>query len=160
LAGPLLLLAGVTIVPIGLRNPRARTVTEPSVVRSDAARQVTVFGIRAQPGDSPGDPTLRDVSAQLRKLLPGHSFRLLGTENRRLDLGEEVACDAGPGRTLHVRMLTPLDESGKLRLRVRLSSVDGTRTYFEREASTPPNQLFFLDKQFAEGRLLVGVGVR
>ena len=53
----------------------------------ETARQVTVFAILATPGPPTVDPRLGSVRAQLRKVLPGHGFKLLDVQSKRIETG-------------------------------------------------------------------------
>lgn len=122
------------------------------------ARQVTLFGVVATPGGV-NDPRLATIQPQLSKLLPGYGFRLLGVESKRLKAGQALNCPLGDGFTASTILLRPLDEEGKVQLRV---SVDQNATgQMETLVHTPANQLFFCDKVFPDGsRLLIGIGAR
>ncbi|CAN5911481.1 hypothetical protein BH23PLA1_BH23PLA1_08760 [soil metagenome] len=123
-----------------------------------SSHQVTLFGIRAIPGDSTSDPELSKVLPQLRKLLPDHGFKLLGTTNERRSFGQEVACDLGQGLWLRAELIE-LERGGKIRLDVALDDHD--QEQFVIAIATPPNQLVFLDKKLKDGNLLlIGVGAR
>ncbi len=126
--------------------------------RESASHQVTLFGIQAVPGDSDSDPELSKVLPQLRKILPDHGFKLLGTTNARRSFGEQVVCDLGQGLRLRAELVEP-ERSGKIRLDVALD--DDGQEQFMIAVSTPLNQLFFLDKKLKDGNLLlIGVGAR
>lgn len=153
-------LLGLAFLPAVLFMRQARTAHDPKGLDADASRQVTVFGIDATPGKATVDPSLREVAPQLRKLLPDYSFRLVDAENHRLSQGADLVCEAGEDRVLRVRLLDFLDEDGKIRLRVRLTSSDQGKTYFDRVVATPANQLVFLQKRTGKGRLLIGLGAR
>jgi hypothetical protein len=156
---PALFGLGLLILPFGSLIPLGRTAP-PQGSSVFSYRQVTVFGIEASPGGSTVSPQLRTVAQQLRRLLPGHSFQLLGAENERLLPGADLTCAAGPDRELSVRLLDPLDASSKVRFRVRLTSISSGKAIFDQVVATPPNQLVFLDKKLKDGRLLVGLGTR
>ena len=127
--------------------------------QAEQARQVTLFGIVATPGGKAVDPKLAKVAPQLRKLLPNHSFRLLGVESRRLGVSETLTCDLGGGFSAEVGLLDPLDAVGKVGLRIALEE-NGAPLVIT-DVATPPNQLFFCDKRLPDGsRLVVGVGAR
>ena len=80
-----LLLAALILLGVGLGStPEAQ---------ESRSRQVTLFGIQAFPGQTISDPKLSDVLPQLRRLMPDHGFRLLGTENERLAVGQQVRSD-------------------------------------------------------------------
>ncbi len=123
------------------------------------ARQVTTFGVLAVPGGKTVDPELASVEAQLRKLLPGHSFRLLGAANDRLITSGVSTCALAPDLAIKTELVRYLDAQGKVQLRVSLHSAGQPPVVAE--VGTPPDQLFFLDKRRPDGnRLLIGVGAR
>ncbi len=131
---------------------RARADVGPS-------RQVTLFGIVAVPGGTAVDPKLSKVAPQLRKLLPGHEFRLLGVKSRRLAVGETMRCDLGAGLNAEAGLLDAQDADAKVDLRIALDQ-DGAPLIVT-DVATPPNQLFFCDKRLPDGsRLVIGVGAR
>ncbi|MGE3820995.1 MAG: hypothetical protein AB7I30_16405 [Isosphaeraceae bacterium] len=122
------------------------------------ARQVTLFGVLATPGGTL-DPQLATLQPQLGKLLPGYGFRLLGAESKRLTEGQSLTCPLGDGFSAGTTLLRPLDENGKVQLRV--SVFQNQAAQLETLVHTPANQLFFCDKVFADGsRLLIGIGAR
>lgn len=126
--------------------------------KETASHQVTLFGIRAIPGESISDPELSKVLPQLRKILPDHGFQLLGTKNERRSFGERVECELGEGLKLRAE-LVEAELSGKIRMDVSLE--DDGQEQFMIAVSTPLNQLFFLDKKLKGGDLLlIGVGAR
>ena len=123
------------------------------------SRQVTLFGVIATPGGNEVDPKLVKVQTQLRKLLPGHSFRLLDVQGKRLNAGEKVACNLEDGFTAAARLVEPLDENGKVQIRCFVLQKEAV--VLETLVTTPPNQLFFCEKTLTNGsRLLIGVGAR
>jgi len=123
------------------------------------SRQVTLFGVIATPGGTAVDPKLVKVGPQLRQLLPKHGFKLLDVQSRRLAVGQTVACSLGPGYTAEAGLVSPLDDEGKVELRVAVEQ--GGMPLALTDVKTPPNQLFFCDKQLPDGsRLVVGVGAR
>lgn len=122
-------------------------------------RQVTVFGIVAVPGTTTIDPKLKLVAPQLRKLLPNHGFRLLDVKSKRLAAGETVSCELGAGTAASATLILPLDDNGKVQVRCAL--VQNGAPQSATVVATPPNQLFFCDKQRDDGtRLLIGIGAR
>ncbi|GIW89257.1 MAG: hypothetical protein KatS3mg108_3581 [Isosphaeraceae bacterium] len=126
---------------------------------ANATRQVTVFGILATPSDDALDPKLEPIAEQLRVLFPGHGFRLLGTETRRLRVQGDLTCDLGLGYAAHARLINPLDSNGKVQLRFELDRYG--QLEFATLVTTPLNQLFFCDRRFPDGtRLVLGIGVR
>ena len=124
------------------------------------ARQVTVVGIVATPGDPYLDPRLRGIAPRLRTMLPNHGFRLLDVKSRRMAAGETLACDLKlDGFEATTSMVQPLDVNGKVQLRVGLNQNE--QVQFQTVVSTPPNQIFFCDRPIRGGaRLLIGVGAR
>jgi hypothetical protein len=136
------------------------TVPSPSHGRmGDAARQVTLFGIIASPGDPTIDSRLEPIAPQLRKILPNHGFRLIDVRSKRLAVGQSLSCDLGGGFVASTILVRTLDENGKVELRCEL--MQDTIPKLATLVATPPNQLFFCDKQLPNGnRLLIGVGAR
>ncbi len=122
-------------------------------------RQVTIFGVLATPGGGVVDPKLKPISAQLQKLLPNHSFKLIKLESRRITASQSVPCDLGEGFTTEAQLLSPLDLNGKVQMQLDLSfqGVSQYRTI----VVTPPDQIFFVDKVLGNGsRLIIGLGAR
>jgi hypothetical protein len=125
----------------------------------DGTLQVTLFAIVAKPGSNAIDPKLAKIAPQLRKLLPGHGFKLLDVQSKSLGAGESVRSDLGGGLIASTALIRPLNENGKVELRCLLTQ-DGI-AQFDTLVATPPNQLFFCDRMRADGtRLLIGVGAR
>jgi hypothetical protein len=124
------------------------------------ARQVTLFGIHATPGGNAVDPKLKKIEPQLKKLFPGHSFKLVKTESKRLTVGQAVTCTMDKtGFIAGAELLTVLDPDGNVQFKFALE-FNGT-TEFATLVRTPPNQLFFCDKMLPDGsRLLIGLGGR
>ena len=123
------------------------------------ARQVTVFGVIATPGDDRIDPKLEKVKTQLRKLFPNHGFRLLDVKSKRLAAGDSVVCNLEAGFTASTTLVQPADENGKVQLRCAV--LQGQAVQLESLVTTPPNQLFFCEKLLPDNsRLLIGVGAR
>ena len=127
-----------------------------------AGRQVTLFAVVANANDSRIDPRLVKVSSQLKKLLPGHGFRLLAVQTKRLTVGQgPLTCDLGDGVTAATTLVNALDDNGKVQLRCAVLAGPAQTTQLETTVSTPPNQLFFCEKTLPSGqRLLIGVGAR
>lgn len=126
-----------------------------------AARQVTVFAIRAIPGESQIDPRLSSVRVQLRKVLPDHGFELLEVQTGRLEPGDPpLTCDLGRGWRAETTLVAPLaDDFGRVRLKCEL--IDGGQTRFSTRVDAPENQLFFYERALSDGmRVLIGVGAR
>ncbi|MBX6315946.1 MAG: hypothetical protein IRY99_23985 [Isosphaeraceae bacterium] len=137
-------------------SPRS---SKPPASLVEESRQVTIFGVLASPDDRTIDPDLKGVAPQLRKLHPGHGFKLLGAKNRRLAPGQTVTCDLGDGVMAKTELVEVLDAKGKVRLRFALDAAGKTK--FETTVTTPPNQLFFCDKELTDkSRLVIGVGAR
>ena len=124
-----------------------------------SARQVTVFGIVATPNSNAIDPKLKSIAPQLRGLLPNHGFRLLDVQSKRLVAGQAVTCNLGAGGAAATTLMVPLDGNGKVQLRCEL--LQDQSPVFATVVATPPNQLFFCDRQNPDGsRLLIGIGAR
>jgi hypothetical protein len=131
----------------------------PADAQEVAARQVTLFAIIATPGSTMIDPKLAAIQPQLRKLLPGHGFKLLDVQSKRLLAGESVQCDLGHGLNASTVLIQPLDPNGKIELRCTLML--NAVVQFDTRVATPSNQLFFCDRLLDDGtRLLIGVGAR
>jgi len=127
--------------------------------QASTALQVTVFAIVATPDGGEIDPKLVQIEPQLRKLLPGHGFKLLGVRSKRLRAGQSVRCDLEGGLIASTTLMRPSDENGKVELLCVLAA-NGV-TQFNTLVATPPNQLFFCDQMRNDGtRLLIGVGAR
>jgi hypothetical protein len=145
----LVALLGPWLPPLGAQLPNGPA----------PARQVTLFAIIATPGASELDPKLAGIEGQLRKLLPGHGFKLLDVRSRRLITGESVRCGLGNGWAASAELVAPLDANGKVELRCVL--VQNADAQFDTLVATPPNQLFFCDRMMGNGqRVLIGVGAR
>ncbi len=122
-------------------------------------RQVTLFGVLATPGGTKNDPKLKDVLPQLRTLLPNHTFKLLKVESKRVASGGTVSCDLGDGFIAAGQLIAALDPNGKVQLRFDLS-VGGISQY-QTVVTTPPNQIFYINRMLPNGeRLVLGVGAR
>jgi hypothetical protein len=149
------LAATALAVALDPRLPRVQA----QIQVADVARQVTLFGVIAVPGSSAIDPKLAGIEPQLRRLLPGHGFKLLDVRSKRLHEGESIRCDLGSGWTASTDLEQVLDQNGKVELRCRLFQNDVPQ--FDTRVATPPNQLFFCDRMINNGnRLLIGVGAR
>lgn len=124
------------------------------------ARQVVVFGVHAVPGSTEMDPKIAPVvQAQLRRLRPGHGFRLLEIKGERVTAGKTVRCDLGDGFEAAAKLTTPADRNGKITMHFDLT-LAGT-SQFQTVVVTPPDQFNFIDKALPNGnRLLIGVGAR
>lgn len=131
----------------------------PASAQALPGRQVTIFGVLATPGGNTVDPKLKPIAAQLQKLLPNHSFKLLKLESRRITPTQSVPCDLGDGFTTEAQLLLPFDTNGKVQMKLDLS-FQGTSQY-QTIVITPPDQIFFVDKMLGNGsRLIIGVGAR
>lgn len=131
----------------------------PASAQEMIGRQVTVFGVLATPGASADDPKLKDVLPQLRHLVPGHGFKLLKVESKRLVSGEAVTCILGDGFVAASQLTTPIDPNGKIQMRFDLS-FDGLSQY-QTIVTTPPNQIFYVNRMLPNGeRLIIGIGAR
>jgi hypothetical protein len=161
----------------GLRVSHAEGEGDPN---RELGRQVTVFAILATPEDIrlPGvigsvgatglatteskgvDSKLTPIQAQLNRLLPHHSFRLLDAQSVQIVAGEAVECKLGHGYTAETTLVRPFDEDGKVELRCELS-LDRELQY-SATVRTPINQLFFCERPcLTDGsKLLIGVGAR
>lgn len=125
----------------------------------ETARQVTVFAILATNDPTAIDPRLASVNSQLRKVLPGHGFKLLDVGSKRVETDQSVTCDLGNGYKAEIVLVRPLDENGKVQLRCNLSQ-QGTKE-FSALVKTPINQLFIYERSLKGGtRVLIGVGAR
>jgi hypothetical protein len=122
-------------------------------------RQVTLFGVLATPGQAKDDAKLKDVLPQLRTLLPGHSFKLLKVESKRMVAGDVIPCDLSSGFVASSRLISPLDANGKVQLQFDLS-VQGL-SQFQTIVTTPPNQISYINRVLPNGeRLIIGLGAR
>ncbi len=140
----------------GLRLSRADSKSQST---DDVARHVTVFAIVATPGSRSVDSRLSTIKSQLDKLMPRHGFKLLDVQNKEIVTGESVVCDLRNGYTTQVSLVGPVDENGKVQLRCELFLNHGRD--FSTLVKTPLNQLFFCERELADGsRLLIGVGAR
>ncbi|MGC8641971.1 MAG: hypothetical protein ACP5XB_19060, partial [Isosphaeraceae bacterium] len=125
----------------------------------ESARQVTLFAILATPGPPTVDPGLVSVRGLLRKVLPGHGFKLLDVQNKRIETSQSVTCDLGHGYKAKTVLVRPSDEAGKVHLRCVLSK-DG-KPEFSTLVKTPVNQLFFYERSLGDGtKVMIGVGAR
>ena len=151
-----LLFAGLVV---GLRVSRAADNQAAKIVDLDAARQVTVFAVMAQPGGKGADSKLAAIKPQLERLLPGHGFKILDVQSKRLSAGDMLECNLGNGGyTARTSLIKPDDENGKVELRCELWL--GKVRQFSTQVKTPPNQLFFCERALSDGsRLLIGIGV-
>jgi len=81
------------------------------------ARQVTVFAILATSDPTAIDPRLAGVETQLRKVMPGHGFKLLDVQSKRIGSKQAVSCDLGNGYKARTELVRPVDENRKVELR-------------------------------------------
>jgi hypothetical protein len=147
----ILTLSSVVLADFG--PSRARTQDEVE------SRQVTLFAVIASKDNPKIDPKLAKISPQLRKLLPGHGFRLLSVKTKRLMPGGTLEVSLGGGLTATTTLNEALDANGKVKLKCEV--VRQQDVLLESFVTTPPNQLFFCDKMLPNGeRLLVGIGAR
>jgi hypothetical protein len=148
---------GLVLGLAGLRASRAegQASSHPEIVR-----QVTVFAMVATPKDQAVDRNLSSIKATLSKLLPQHGFKLLDSQSAKIVAGESVECTPGHGYTAAITMVRPIDEEGKVELRVELS-LDG-ELQFTATVRTPLDQLFLCERPFLTdgSKLLIGVGAR
>ena len=129
------------------------------LARAEPARQVTLFGVVAVPADPAIDPRLAKVAPHLRRLLPGHGFRLLGVKSERLRPGQSLSCDLTGDWVASTQLVDPLDANGKVQLRFDLAYRGENQ--FSTGVTTPANQLFFCDKTLPDhSGLLIGIGAR
>jgi hypothetical protein len=148
------------VVGVGFRARLALAAEPPP------PRQVTLFGVIASSKDRSIDPKLVKVAPQLRKILPGHGFRLLDVHSKRLKSGETLNGDLGDGFSASATLIPPADDNGKPaedngKVRIRCAVQLNQATQLETVVTTPPNQLFFCDKALSDGtRLLIGIGAR
>ncbi|WP_435011527.1 hypothetical protein P12x_002840 [Tundrisphaera lichenicola] len=124
------------------------------------ARQVVMFGVVATPGSTTVDPKISPVvRAQLRRVLPGHGFKLVKVRSERVIPGESVVCDMGDGFVASTTLMSPLDPNGKVQLRYELSFEESPQ--FQTIVATPPDQFNFFDKMLPDNKhLLIGLGAR
>ena len=122
-------------------------------------RRVTLFGILATPGQGMDDPDLKDLLPQLRQVLPQHTFKLVKVVSKNVATNGTIVCDLGDGFVASSQLLNPLDMNGKVQLRFELS-VGGLPQY-QTIVTTPPNQVFYINRMFPNGnRLIMGIGAR
>ncbi len=148
--------AGLALSPaLGLPGSSAQAQQPQGV----PALQVTMFGILATPGGNRVDGNLKKIEPQLRKLFPGHSFKLLKSESKRLTLGQGLTVELGDGWVAGADLTSAADPEGNLLFKFALE-LNG-QNEFATIVRTPPNQLFFCDKMLPDGsRLLIGLGGR
>jgi hypothetical protein len=141
----------------------------PASAQDIPSRQVTLFGILATPNSSAIDPELKTIAPQLRQLLPGHGFKLLEVQSKRLTAGQSIACAKLQGFVAETALIDPLDINGKVQLRFQLgvktqqgpADNQTVEVQMATVVSTPPNQLSFFDKPLSDGtRIIIGMGAR
>ncbi len=123
-------------------------------------RQVVLFAVRATPGGGAMDPKItQGVQAELRKVLPGHSFKLIKVKRDRVMAGQTLSADLGDGFSAAAQLLIPVDANGKVQVRFQLSQFESS--LFQTVVITPPDQFNYFEKRLDDGsRLLLGVGAR
>jgi hypothetical protein len=121
---------------------------------------VVVFGVLARPGGTAMDSKISPVvAAQLRRTLPGHSFKLIEIKSDRVLAGQSVVLDLGEGFVTSAQLMNPLDPNGKVQLRFDLAQFGVSQ--FQSIVATPPDQFNFFDKMLSNNsHLLIGVGAR
>jgi hypothetical protein len=125
----------------------------------ELARQVTIFGVIATPGNNSSDSNLASIHSQLEKLLPNHGFRLLDVQSKRVLAGESVTCKLSGGFSVLTSLVQTVDENGKVELRCELFHDEDRQ--FSTLVKTPLHQLFFCQRALSDGsQLLIGVGAR
>ena len=151
--------AALTVIGEHAFSPAERAVQAADVPTATDFRQVTIFGILASPDRKSIDPKLLQIDSQLRKLKPGHGFKLRAVESKRLAAGEPLYCDLDESLKATVRLLDAENAEGKVRIEFTLES--SQKVEFTTVVTTPPNQIFFCERPSAEGEtLLIGVGAR
>ncbi|MFO0889013.1 MAG: hypothetical protein U0790_07675 [Isosphaeraceae bacterium] len=167
LAGGLLVLSAMSLAamfaegqaPASSATDRPARSPAPPTSAGPSERQVTAFAILAIPESSELDPRLVAVQKQLRKVLPGHGFRLIEVQSKRIEKGKSIVCDLGAGYRAETVLVSPLDEDGKVQFRCNLSR-KGSKE-FSTLVRSPLNQLFFYERLLEQGtRVLIGVGAR
>jgi hypothetical protein len=152
---------GVGLGQTSINPPTAKfpAPPRPKNYADETARQVTVFAILATSDPSSIDPRLASVNGQLRKVLPGHGFKLLDVKSKRVQTAQSVVCDLGDHYQAETILVQPLDENGKVQLRCNLSR-EGVKE-FSTLVKTPIDQLFFYERSLTNGtRVLIGIGAR
>ncbi len=128
--------------------------------QGEPATQVVLFGVLATPGGNAMDTKISPVvAAQLRRTLPGHSFKLIQIKSDRVLVGQSVVLELGEGFATTAQLLNPLDPNGKVQLRFELAQFGSS--LFQSVVVTPPDQFNFFDKMLPNNsHLLIGVGSR
>ena len=104
-------------------------------------------------------PKLKEVLPQLNTNFPGHSFRLLKAESKRVLAGQTVSVDLGDGFVASSQLVSPFDQNGKIPMRFDLSLFGISQ--FQMIVTTPPNQISYVNRMLPNGnRLIVGIGAR
>ncbi len=164
--------AGVSLLVLGLSRhaglgltldqpDKTQAAAQPDLKSSadEAARQVTGFAILATPGPPTVDSRLGSIRTELRKVLPGHGFKLLDVQSKRIEARESLTCNLGRGYEAQTMLVQPIDDAGKVHLRCILLK-DGAPE-FSTLVKTPLNQLFFYERSLADGtKVIIGVGAR
>jgi hypothetical protein len=141
------------------QNPQPATQQKIRSAADESARQVTAFAILATPGPATVDPRLGSIKAQLRKVLPGHGFKLLDVQSKRIEVRESVTCELGQGYKAQTMLVLPTDDAGKVHLRCAL--LREGKPEFSTLVKSPINQLFFYERSLHDGtKVLIGVGAR
>jgi hypothetical protein len=121
------------------------------------ARQVTVFGVIATPGDRTTDTRLERYNDELSKLIPMHGFKLLDAQSDRIIDGESVTCAFGNGYSVKAALVKSLNENGKVEIRCELFHDEACQ--FSTLVKSPLHQLFFCQEALTDGtQLLIGIG--
>lgn len=122
---------------------------------------MTVFGVLVIPDDPTAiDPKLVKLQKQLQRLKPNSGFKFRGSESRRLAPGESLTSDLGGGITATTELVDAMNLQGKVQFKFTLNR-DG-KPEFTTTVTTPPNQVFYIEKILPKtrNRLLIGVGGR
>jgi len=123
------------------------------------ARQVTVFGVIATPGDRTTDARLVRYNDELSELIPFHGFKLLDAQSSRIIDGESVTCTLGNGYTVKASLVKSRNENGKVEIRCELFHDHASQ--FSTLVKSPLHQLFFCQDALPDGtQLLIGIGAR
>jgi hypothetical protein len=149
--------SGLGVLAVGLSSLRVtRAEVEPDEI---IARQVTVFGVIATPGDRTTDARLVRYNNELSELIPYHGFKLLEAQSNRIIDGESVICTLGNGYTVKASLVKSLNENGKVEIRCELFHDHASQ--FSTLVKSPLHQLFFCQEALPDGtQLLIGIGAR
>jgi hypothetical protein len=149
----------IGVLAFGLSGRHRLRAASDASAPDDEGRQVTVFGVVATPGRHTPDSNLARIHGQLVKLLPGHEFRLIDVQNKRLMTGESVTCALGGNNKIVTSVVQSVDDDGKVALRCEFYR--GEVRQASTLVKTPLHQLFFCQRTLDDGtRLLIGVGAR